>query len=212
MIAVLEKRKRNRKTPLKVDRDSNGMLMTPEEFDRADFDDKYVYELIHGVVIVSPIPSEAEADPNEELGHLLRNYQDSHPDSKSLDVTLGERYVRLIDSRRRGDRLIWAGLGRMPKVSDPPSIIVEFVSKCKRDRERDYETKRDEYEALDVQEYWIIDRFEKTMTVHLRVDGKFKKKVIRATQTYRTPLLPGFELPLARLLEVANRWQDEDAQ
>lgn len=49
------------------------------------------------------------------------------------------------------------------------------------------------------------------MTVHLRVDGQFRKKVIRANQTYRTPLLPSFELPLARLFEVANRWKDEDA-
>lgn len=36
---------------------SNGMLMTPEEFDAAtDFDELYSYELIHGVLIVSPPP------------------------------------------------------------------------------------------------------------------------------------------------------------
>ena len=211
MVAVLENRKRKKKSPIKVGPDSNGMEMTPEEFDRADFDDGYCYELIHEVLIVSPIPSEAEADPNEELGRMLRNYQEYHPDGESLDVTLFERYVYMEDSRRRADRVIWAGLGRRPKPGEAPTIVVEFVSKRKRDRQRDYETKREEYQEIGVQEYWIIDRFEKTMVAHSRLDGRFKKKVIRANQTYRTPLLPGFELPLQRLFEIANRWQDEDA-
>ena len=50
------------------------MLMTPEEFDAADdFDEHYAYELIHGVLIVSPPPGEAERDPNGELDFLLRS-------------------------------------------------------------------------------------------------------------------------------------------
>jgi hypothetical protein len=50
---------------LKLDQLSNGMLMTPEEFDAVtDYDEQYVYELIHGVVIVVPAPGEAELDPN----------------------------------------------------------------------------------------------------------------------------------------------------
>src|SRR5438105_4312342 len=56
-----------------------GTLMTPEEFDAVEeYDEEYRYELIHGVLVVNPIPSEAEVDPNEELGHLLRSYQDHH--------------------------------------------------------------------------------------------------------------------------------------
>jgi hypothetical protein len=54
----------------------NGVLMTPSEFDRADFEDGWRYELISGVLIVSPIPSLSERDPNEELGRWLRNYQE----------------------------------------------------------------------------------------------------------------------------------------
>ncbi len=210
MTAVLEKRKRIRKTPIKVGLRSNGMEMTPAEFDRAEFDDGYCYELIHGVLVVSPTPSINERDPNEELGRLLRNYQDENPEGAALDATINEQMIVSGENRRRGDRAIWAGLGRLPKANETPTIIVEFVSKSKRDRERDYEIKREEYLAIDVQEYWIIDRFMTTMTVFTMVDGKFKKKVIRATQTYRTPLLPGFELALARLFDVANRWQDQE--
>ena len=55
--------------------EANGILMTPEEFDRADFEEGNRYELINGVLIVAPIPSEGEADPNGELEYLLRHYR-----------------------------------------------------------------------------------------------------------------------------------------
>lgn len=188
---------------------SNGILMTPREFDRAEFEDGWRYELINGVLIVSPIPLENEADPNDELGYLLRDYRERHPQGAALDATMPERIVRTLENRRRADRVIWAGLGRLPRRHETPTIVAEFVSEGKRDRERDYETKRDEYMELGVNEYWIIDRFEQIMTVWTRQGHRNRKRVVRANQVYRTDLLPGFELPLARLLAVANRWPHE---
>jgi Uma2 family endonuclease len=131
--------------------------MTSEEFDAAtDFDELYSYELIHGVLIVSPPPGESERDPNDELGNLLRVYKSSHQASSALDKTLPEQYVRLADSRRRADRVIWVGLGRVPNPqTDVPAIVVGFVSNRQRDRVRDYEEKRRQYLAIGVQEYWI---------------------------------------------------------
>ena len=193
----------------RLDGTSNGMIMSPEEFDAVtDYDDQYSYELIRGVVIVNPIPGEAEGDPNEELGHLLRSYGESHPQGSFLDITLSERYIRTQDSRRRADRVIWAGLGRRPDPTrDVPTIVVEFVSKRSRDRRRDYVEKRREYLAIGVSEYWIIDRFPRTMTVYRKPEDEL---VIPEEDVYRTDRLPGFELPLARLLAVADRWRDLD--
>jgi Uma2 family endonuclease len=194
---------------LKLRHSSNGMIMTPAEFDAVtDIDDRYVYELIHGVLVVSRIPSEAEADPNGELEFLLRFYKSNHPHGSTLDKTLSERYVYTADSRRRADRVIWAGLGRVPDPkTDVPTIVVEFVSKSKRDRQRDYEEKRREYLALGVSEYWIIDRFRRVLTVYRRPPTEPAEQVVEPAGTYRTDLLPGFELPLARLLAVADDWK-----
>ena len=89
---------------------------------------------------------------------------------------------------------------------DIPAIVAEFVSKRKRDRVRDYEEKRREYQALGVREYWVIDRFNRTMTVFKNIPGEPAEVVVKAEETYRTSLLPGFELPLARLLKVADDW------
>jgi Uma2 family endonuclease len=65
---------------IRLSRRHNGMLMTPNEFDAiVDYDERYVYELINGVLIVNPMPSHFERDPNEELGFLLRLFQEQHP-------------------------------------------------------------------------------------------------------------------------------------
>jgi Uma2 family endonuclease len=105
--------------------------MTPEEFDAiTNYDDRYRYELVRGVLVVSPIPSEAERDPNEELGYLLRDYKKHHPLGSALDKTLAEHEILPGAERRRADRVIWAGLGRVPDpVTDVPTIVIEFVSK-----------------------------------------------------------------------------------
>jgi Uma2 family endonuclease len=186
----------------------NGIRMTPEEFDSiTEYDDLYRYELIHGVVIVNPIPSAEERGPNQELGHLLLGYREDHPQGSSLDDTLEEEYVRTGDSRRRADRVIWAGLGRRPDLgSDIPTIVVEFVSAGLRNWQRDYVEKRDEYLALGVAEYWVFDRFERNLTVFRKTADAWEQQIVRENEVYRPELLPGFELALARLLAVADRW------
>ncbi len=204
-MGVAQKTKTKR---IRLTQASNGMLVTPEEFDAVtDYDDLFVYELIHGVLIVSPVPDETERDPNEELGFLLRTHQYSHPQGSIIDKTLSEQYIALPDSRRRADRVIWLGLGRVPNPKkDVPAIAVEFVSNRKRDRVRDYEEKRRDYRAIGVSEYWVIDRFENTMTVFKKTSTSASGIVVKANETYRTPLLPGFELPLRQLLKVAAEW------
>jgi Uma2 family endonuclease len=191
---------------------SNGILMTPQEFDRSEFEEGWCYELINGVLIVTPIPFWNEADPNEELGYLLRRYRDEHPQGAALNATCSERYIRAGENRRRPDRAIWAGLGRLPRKGERPTIAVEFASKRKRDRERDYVTKRDEYLRVGVKEYWIIDRFTHTLTVYTRVNGKKRKRVFKQDQIYQTDLLPGFELPLARLFALADQWGEDQPE
>jgi len=102
--------------------------------------------------------------------------------------------------------VIYAGLGRPPREAETPSIVVEFVSAGKRNLIRDYEEKRDEYLALGVREYWIIDRFARRLTVYRQTSTSSVKLVVGEGDVYTTPLLPGFELPLDRLLGRADLW------
>lgn len=186
-----------------------GTFLTPEEFDAVEeVDRNYRYELIDGKLIVTPPPLEAERGPNEELGFLLNLYRHQHPQGSALDDTLPEHTVITGANRRRADRVIWTGLGRQPDPRlDLPSIVAEWVSESKRDWQRDFVEKRQEYREIGILEYWVFDRFRRTLTVYRGAPETPEELVVHEGEIYRTPLLPGFELPLARLLAVADRWQ-----
>jgi hypothetical protein len=84
---------------------SAGVSMTLQEFDRVEVVEGYPYELINGVLIVSPIPSPQEHSPNEELAYWLLLYRDNHPKAGALNGTLPEHTVRTPLNRRRADRI-----------------------------------------------------------------------------------------------------------
>ncbi len=75
-----------------------------------------------------------------------------------------------------------------------PAIVVEFPSSRPADQRRDYEEKKIEYRDLEVREYWIIDRFRRTMIVYFWRGRRWVKRTLTERETYSTPLLPGFEL------------------
>jgi Uma2 family endonuclease len=185
-----------------------GTLLTPEEFDAAEcVDDTYSYELIHGVLVVAALPLPSETGPNQTLGNWLENYRLDHPQGSVLDGTLPEQIIRTRAGRRRADRLLWIGLGRTPRVKeDVPRIAVEFVSESRRDRRRDYQEKKVEYMELGIGEYWIIDRFRRTLTVVRKIADVIEEVVVSEGETYRTGMLPGFVLDLENLLAVADHW------
>ena len=185
--------------------EANGVMMDPYTFDtHDDWDPNYTYEIINGVLIVAPPPGESERGPNDLLGTFFINYQEQHHEGGVLDETLPEQTIKIGDDRRRADRVVWVGLGRTPDPSeDVPQIVIEFVSSGRRSTARDYVVKRQEYIGVGVLEYWVIDRFERSMTLFLPGG---KSAVVGENAVYTTPLLPGFKLPLSRLFAAADRW------
>lgn len=190
--------------------ESAGWLMTPAEFDAIDeYDENYHYELIHGVLVVNSLPLPQETGPNEFLGYELLKYRYEHPQGKVLDNTLPQQHVRTRTGRRVADRLIWVGLGRMPNVRrDTATMVVEFVSAGRRNRRRDYVDKLQEYREAGISEYWIFDRFQRTLTVYHNTPDGSHDEIISEGQTYHPAKLPGFEVRLAEILRIA----DEQAQ
>jgi len=180
-----------------------GVTLTAREFDAAEGEGGWRYELIRGVVVVSPAPSAEERGPNERLGYQLLFYQENHPEGPYLDDTLPEHDIHIGDDRRRADRVIWAGQGRQPGLDQTPTIAAEFVSAGKQNFLRDYEIKRDEYASIGIREYWIFNRFQRTMTVCKPDEAP---RVLNESDVYSTPLLPGFELKPADLFAAADRW------
>ena len=97
-------------------------------------------------------------------------------------------------------------------VDGPPDLVVEVVSNDSV--ERDYETKRTEYAAAGVPEYWIVDARSSTVSsLFLSLRGGLYEAIPVDSGIVRSTVLPGFWLkpewlseehpaPLARLNDV----------
>jgi Uma2 family endonuclease len=76
-----------------------------------------------------------------------------------------------------------------------PDLAIEILSPSTRPR--DESLKRDLYERVGVEEYWLVDPDRNTLTVFRRQDTRFlPPQTFAPPATLLTPLLPGFELPL----------------
>ena len=185
----------------------NGMSMTAAEFDAVDWEDcdpNFRYELLRGVLIVSPIPNDAHEAMVWDIAYRIEKYRREHPEGAACDGALPGQYVATYTGRRIADSLLWCGLGRAPRpAEDVPTIAVEFVSGSARDRARDYLEKRAEYRDAGIAEYWIVDRFERRVTV---VEASGTERTLGEADPLTTPLLPGFTLTPADLFREADRW------
>jgi hypothetical protein len=63
----------------------------------------------------------------------------------------------------------------------------------------DYETKREEYLAYGLLEYWIVDPMERRVTVLTRRGDVWHEAVFRDEQTIISRVLPGFATTVAEL-------------
>jgi len=75
---------------LKLGQHSNGMLLTPWEFDSADFEEGWRYELVNGVLVVNAAPLRNERDANGEFPAPQWLQSDSEQVAKALGVTFGQ--------------------------------------------------------------------------------------------------------------------------
>ena len=69
---------------------------------------------------------------------------------------------------------------------------------------RDYQTKREEYHACGLLEYWIVDPLKRQMTVLTRRGDVWHEAVFRGEQVIISLVLPGFATTVAEL------WIDVD--
>ena len=89
------------------------------------------------------------------------------------------------------------------------SMAFEVVSKGAEARERDYVTKRAEYLAYGLLEYWIVDPQEKMVTVLIRDGDAWREQVYRDDQQAPSLVLPGFAL---RVSDLWNEIEEDEVE
>jgi Uma2 family endonuclease len=103
--------------------------------------------------------------------------------------------------------LVWVSRGRLAeilgddgKLYAAPELAVEILSPGPANEKHDRVTKRSLYSDWGVQEYWIVDRFTRTVEV-LRLAGGALQMVatLAESDALESPMLPGFSCRVAEL-------------
>jgi Uma2 family endonuclease len=165
-------------------------------------DDGKLYELIDGELIVNPAPV-----PRHQwivgiiytaLHLFVRKHRLGRVYVSPIDVLLSQHDVVEPD-------VIYISRGRLEtvglkNVTAMPDLAVEVVSNWSR--KRDEIVKRHLYDKAGAREYWIVDSVVETVKIYRRNGETFERVAELSMETggaLTTPLLPGFELPLAEV-------------
>lgn len=184
------------KTVVKIGPKDHGRHMTLEDFEYAVAQPGYHYELSRGVITVSDVPGRQHFLQVQFIRELFSAYKLTYPGRIAFIGGSGEckLLVPEFESERHPDIAVY--LVPPPPEDQPwahwfPEIVIEVVSPSSE--ERDYREKREEYLALNIKEYWVVDLRREEMLV-LRRWGKRVVERAMLEEAYRTRLLPGFEI------------------
>jgi Uma2 family endonuclease len=167
------------------------------------------YELIDGELFVSKQPSLEHQYVCLAVSAALFEW------SKSRGLGLGRPFATpgLVFSADNDvvPDVIWISNERLRSGRDQsghitvgPDLAIEVVSPGSRNEQRDREFKLKLYSRQGVLEYWIVDPRQQTVQIYRRDDLVLQlAATLWTADTLTSPILPGFELPVADLWEPA---------
>jgi Uma2 family endonuclease len=198
-------------TPLRIGPADSGRTMTLEEFLDADVVEGYRYELARGVLEVNQVPNDPHFQVVANLFAAVGGYRREHPGiilrfggGNELQFVL----PGLTSGRNPDLGVVLRGAPRDWRGRRIAALAAEVVSRGSIDR--DYVTKRAEYLAYGLMEYWIVDPLERKVTVLTRRGDTWSEAVFRDDQVIASLVLPGFATTVAELWADVEDGDDED--
>lgn len=196
-------------TIIRIGPQDHGRRMSLDEFDPAEVQEGYIYELGRGVITVTDVPRPRHLRIVNAIRRQFAAYDLAHPGRISILASGGECKILLDDlqSERHPDLAVYK-TGASVEGEDVwatwiPEIVIEVISPGSE--QRDYVEKREEYLAFGVLEYWIVDAGRAEILVLRRSRGRWAERVLHRADVYRTRVLPGFEFACAPVFEAAER-------
>jgi Uma2 family endonuclease len=181
---------------------SSGVKLTYDDFVLFPDDGKR-HELIDGEHYVTPSPNNKHQRVSVHLTVLIGGWLETHPIGRiyhaPFDVVFSNFDVVEPD-------LLYVSASRMADILTPkhvrgaPDLVIEIASPGTR--ARDETIKRTLYERAGVLEYWIVDPEIDVARIYTRAGERFTRPVELSRENgdvLTTPLLPGLDLPLARI-------------
>ncbi len=191
---------------VKIGPADHGRRMSLDEFDRAEVQEGYLYELGRGVIVVSDVPNPRHLAQVMAIKDQLSDYRRANPGKTHTIASSGECKILVTgaESERHPDLAVYK---EPPPEEDVwstwiPDLVIEVVSPGAE--HRDYVEKREEYLRFGVREYWIVDAARREVLVLRRVAGEWRERVLRPPEVYRTRVLPGFEFACEPVFQAAD--------
>jgi Uma2 family endonuclease len=187
-------------TPLRIGPADHGRTMTLEEFLDAEEEEGYRYELARGVLEVSEVPNEPHGVVVANLYDSISRYRRDHP-GVIYRYGGGNEFrfwlPHMVSGRNPDLGVVLRGAPKDWRGRRIPALAAEVVSRGSV--KRDYETKREEYLAYGLLEYWIVDPLKRQVTVLTRRGDAWDEAVFRDDQVIASLVLPGFATTVAEL-------------
>jgi len=180
------------------------LRMSVEDYLQADLPEGQCYELVNGVVEMSPTPDMDHADSVDALLEAILEYGKAHP-GVFVRATVTRCSVAIPGkvTVREPDLAVYKDWGRRGQgwsawLKITPILVAEAVSPGQA--VRDYPDKRKDYWRAGIREYWIIDRDARKVTVFTRGEKRWQPQEYAPEQEARSEVLPGFSIAVSRLL------------
>lgn len=190
---------------LRIGPDDHGRRMTLQEFYEAEVVGGYRYELARGVLEVSDIPDDAHGMIVYAFYAAFADYQREHPNRILRCGGAAEFRFWLpgLASCRAPDlAVVLRGAPKDYRDRRIPALAMEIVSPGRENQERDSITKREEYLAYGLLEYWIIDPIAGRVIVLTRRGDVWDEHIFTEGQEAEGLVLPGFRMAVAELVRL----------
>jgi Uma2 family endonuclease len=169
-------------------------------------------EFDHGCVEVLPMPGVFHQRMSR---WLIRQLEDYVANGHAGEVFAPPLPVRLNPHLYREPDVVYQReprFGRDGKELDGADLVMEIMSEGEENRRRDLVTKRAEYAAAGIAEYWIIDPIARSVAVlTLRAAEYAESGVFHPGVLAKSVLLPGFEVDVGVLFALAPDSQNTPA-
>ncbi|MHC5544565.1 Uma2 family endonuclease [Singulisphaera rosea] len=185
----------------------HGRRIALQEFWDAEEEAGYRYELARGVLEVTNVPGESHGLIVCSFYGALERYRQAHPATIQRYGGAGEfrLWLPTMASGRNPDvAVVLKGTPADSRGSRPPSLVVEVVSAGAEAHARDYVTKREEYLAFGIHEYWIVDSIRRRILVLVRDGDSWVERTFGEGQVAGGLVLPDFAVPLDDLWAAAE--------
>jgi Uma2 family endonuclease len=200
-------------TRLRIGPADSGRAMTLEDFLDAEVEEGCRYELARGVLEATQVPNDPHRQVVTNLYVAIAHYLWTHPEIV-LSFGGGSEFQFVVPAMASGRNpdlgVVLRGAAKDWRGRSVPALAAEVVSRGSV--MPDYETKRAEYLAYGLLEYWIVDPLKRQVTVLSRQGDAWDEADFRDEQVVGTRVLPGFTTTVAELWnDVAQEEEPDEA-